>query len=226
MKGKSAPEEQTRKVDRPRLVKPETRERRDRVYSKVDKPWFDQRRADLGLSLRDLASLMSMDVATVSRLLDGKRRWTVEMAAAMARHLGVSSEEIMRRAGADVRGTLEQAVPVVGWVDQSGRMQKGLPAGPGTVQAAPGVSGEGVGALRVIGGSCDGWVLYVRDAEGVAPDGVGRLCLATTREGQRLVGWLKRGYTEGYWRIGPFGEGGEEKEAQLLAASPVLWIRP
>lgn len=65
----------------------------------IDTRWFKDRLADRRLSQRQLAKRMGLDPAAVSLMLRGMRKLSAAEAADLARQLGVSTDEVLARAG-------------------------------------------------------------------------------------------------------------------------------
>lgn len=72
----------------------------------VDSRWFQSQLALNRLSQRRLAKLIGLDPSAVSLMFRGKRRMTAEEAAMVSRLLNVDVQEVMTRAGIDLRGVL------------------------------------------------------------------------------------------------------------------------
>lgn len=77
-----------------------------------------QLRAERGLTLAQVAGRASIDVSTLSRLESGKRRLALDHVPALARALGVSTDELLR-AGPQpdprVRGAVQRADGLTMW---------------------------------------------------------------------------------------------------------------
>lgn len=97
------------------------------VNPTIDSAWFQARLRDKNMSLSELARLLGVDKGTLSLRFNGKRHIRASFAADLARVLGQPYPEVMRRAGVDMRGTRAttnepQAVPLVGWIDGTGKV--------------------------------------------------------------------------------------------------------
>lgn len=191
----------------------------------VDKGWLKSRLEDLGMSMRDLSTLMGKNISGMSLIFDGHRGLRAAEAAEMARHLGVATEDLLRRFGADVRGTLKEGVPVRGWIAGDGLAHWGEAKGPGTVPAPPDAP-EGTWALRIQQGVMDGWLVYFGAEGGEPKAGVGQLCLVE-REGRagKALRWVRRGYEPGTFNLGEFTGQGDPEEARVSTAIPVLCLK-
>lgn len=217
------------KPDRPFLYQPD---RVRAIYTpkvrNVDKEWITERLQATGQSMRDLAAKMGKQVSGLSLIISGKRGIRAAEVVEMAKHLWVTPEELLPRLGADMSGMHKvDQVPVKGWVDAAGAVHEGGVRGSGTVKAPPDAAPD-LWALRVQGGPMEGWVLYIKPADGVTADAVGRLCLVKPMQpalGEMLLRWVRRGYEDGIWNLGGFSGQGQEEEARLVSASPVVWIK-
>ena len=196
-----------------------------KVVARVDKAWFVARLEDKGWSMRQLAEAMGLDVAALSRTFAGKRKMNAVDAGKIARILGEPVDAVLSHTGVDVRSSVPGMVAVHGWVDERGEVVLGHVQGPTSVAAPLGMP-DGVTVLRVQGGRNNGWVLFYRESAGVRPEAVGRLCVVRQADGPAVVGWLDAGYELGVWHLTPLGENGRGREiAELVSASPVLWIK-
>lgn len=202
--------------------------RRPRTKGNVNKAWFEARREEVQISLRQLATKIGMDVAALSRTFDGKRTLTAEEAGRIAHYLKVPVEAVLANAGVDVRGIQSGAIGIRGWVAPDGRVTFGPVRGPGAVVGPSGVQ-DGTVALRVQGGVWNGCVLFYREGQGVTPEAVGKLCVLAIKEerGELRVGWLIPGYEAGRWEILPLDRTDEPRGDAVVVemASPVMWIK-
>lgn len=193
----------------------------------VDTNWFKQRISDQLLSGRKLAKIMKMDASALSLMLNGKRSMSAAEAAELARHLLVPVEEVMRRAGIEMKKASGAGghVAVAGWVGADGVVHSAGALGPSAV-SFPTEAPAGLQALRAQGGGrMDGWVFVHRPGEGVPLEAVGRLCVVQlVGESEPRLAWVHRGYERGWWNLGSFDGSGELKAARLVSASPILWM--
>ena len=60
----------------------------------------------------------------------------------------------------------------------------------------------------------------------MGPEAVDRLCvvLAKDRLAPELV-WVKKGYDMGTWKLVPLIPTNQEREAGVVSASPILWMK-
>lgn len=195
----------------------------------INTAWFKGQLADKQINQRAIASSLSLDPASVSLMLRGKRRLQLDEAAALANLLGVPLDDVLFHAGIDPEAGAKSSTPIVGVVDQDGEITMKRPEGPRRVPAPQGLPGDAV-ALRYEGeGAMDGWVLFYVPKDAVEPDAIGRLCviqLAPCGKGARYVRVLKRGYSRGCWTLVGMrpGEGAIEN-VELASAVPVVWIK-
>ena len=205
----------------------------------IDKAWFRQKLSEKGSSQVRLAKVLDIDPAGISLMLNGKRAMKAHEAAAIARFLGVTVEEVVAKAGSDVvllggRGGVGAggpgAVPVAGHVGEDGRvtMVEGEPASRAV--AAADLPGDAI-ALRVRSAGTsfylyDGWTFYAAPRQGeIAPDIVGRLCLVRLRDGTWMVRFAQRGYSPGFFTLVSFS-GEILEDAAVDTAAAILWCRP
>ena len=172
----------------------------------TDPDWFKARCDDRRISQSQLARLMGMDKSSLSLLLHGKRRMTIDYAADIARLLGVGVLDVMERAGARLDGAMPSAggtVPVTGWIDASGRARAlnardavgwrvslpGVPAGSEACQCR--TAGSGAEAV-------DGWLVVTAPAAAVSPEALhGKAFIIETQDKRRLLRGVRPGYAPG-----------------------------
>jgi DNA-binding Xre family transcriptional regulator len=70
----------------------------------IDTKWFKNRLLDRQVSQRQLARRIGLDPAAVSLMLRGQRRMQLSEAAAIARELGCSLNDVLEHAGIEVGG--------------------------------------------------------------------------------------------------------------------------
>lgn len=196
------------------------------VPAQVDKAWFVAQMADKKLTFRRASKLLAMPAASFTRFLQGKRRLLLDEAADFARILGVSYEEVVARAGVALPGELTDPVAVDGVVTASGLVGSIGREGARHVQR-PTNSPPGTVALRATapGHPTDGWLFFYVPGARVEPEAVGRLCIAMTSGGKRMVRVLGRGVVRGTWSLVPLWTDGEPVETVLAWATPVIGIR-
>lgn len=218
--------------DAPVEVKDELRRVREstwvprQVLYDVDNRWFKNKLADQGKSIRDVATAIKMDATALSLTLLGKRKMSVAEAGKIADQLGEPVDEVMRRAGVEIMVGRAGTVFLVGSVDLDSDVSFGGVMGPPSVVSPE--PGSELKAIRVhADGPFDGWVLFYKEARGMAPEAVDRLCIVTTKEapGSARVGWVRKAYEMGKWTFAPLVPGNPEKVCQIVTASPILWMK-
>jgi transcriptional regulator with XRE-family HTH domain len=194
-----------------------------------DRAWFQNRLKAVEVSQRQLAKHLGIDPASVTQTFKGERELKIEEAKKIAEVLKVGMNEVLRRAGIDVKDDIHMT-PVVGYMDGRGEVTfvahgsedrvvgpADLPADAIAIQARTAMSKMA---------SLDRWILFLSMAK-EQPDALaGRLCLAGCRDGSMIVAHIQRGYKSGLFNL-HIGVGTEMREnVDLLWASPVLWLKP
>lgn len=184
--------------------------------AKVDKIWFQDRIRDRKLSQRRLAFLMDMDPAAMSLMLSGRRRMSTEETNIMARHLGVSVQEVMEHAG--IRPHKIKTVPAKFGVSGGGvlkRLKK-----QEKLEAPDGVP-------NCIGIVCDDksspyykWELYYVERKAVGADCIGYLCVVDDKH----IGRVHPGNKRGVYNL-VYIDGTTVEDLDILNASPVILIK-
>lgn len=90
--------------------------------SEVNKKWFQDAFADRRTSQNAFAKKIGMDTASLSLLLDGKREFTLDKAARIARGLGVSLDDVLVHTGIDISTNHGRHVPILGFIDGESRV--------------------------------------------------------------------------------------------------------
>lgn len=200
-----------------------------RIRRGVNKQYFQNLLKDQQLSQRQLAKLMHRDQSAIVRGFSGKRVFTTEETADLARILNVPIEDILRNLDVDVpqmRSTKGGTVAVTGQV-LAGKIEFGRPAGPRAVAAPPNETGLGLQALRYTDeGPLEGSYLYYRPTTGVAPQSIGRLCVCVVSGGETVLATPRPSSVqrEVYTLRDVLGRIFLE-DAWLESASPVVWIK-
>lgn len=78
---------------------------------KIDTNWFKNRLRDIEMSQKEFARQMGMDPAAISLALRAKRKILITEAVSMAKILRVSVDEVLERAGLDLRGVGREVEP-------------------------------------------------------------------------------------------------------------------
>lgn len=193
----------------------------------VNKRYFQHRLQDLGLKQTELAKLMELNPSDVSRSFSGKRRFTSHETAKLARILRVPLEDVLVNLAVDIPTSEGNRVAVVGEVTTLGEVRFGQPAGPRAVEAPLKEAAAGLQALRYSGGGAfEGAYVYYREAKGLTPDAIGRLCVCFMGDGKLLLGTPKAGTRRDVYNVYSITGDLLRGDTWLLAASPVVWIKP
>lgn len=186
--------------------------------------------------MTQLARLLGVDKGTMSLRLSGKRHIRASFAADLARVLGQPYQEVMKRAGVDMRGTRTNsnepiAVAMVGSIDGTGKVNiidwksterefevnGSFPADSVCLQYRT------TGTQNDI---YDGWLAIIsppRKPEDA--DMLDRYCIVGLKGGAIYQRVVRRGYTSGmYTLIAPPADPIHDAEIEWF--SPVLAIMP
>lgn len=77
----------------------------------MDDKWFKEQQKKAGVTAEDIARKMGRDRSSVSHIYTGKRKMSLEWAQAFAETLGVSIDEVLKRAGALDEKPAQQLAP-------------------------------------------------------------------------------------------------------------------
>lgn len=194
--------------------------------------WFKNRMADKRISQTKLSKLLDMDKSSLSLLLHGKRKMTVDKAADIARILGASVSDVMKNSGVRVDGVdagPEMRLPVLGWLDAEGIVHKDSRSARVNISMERTPPNSSVVQWRTAHTRMDildGWFVVV-GPQSNPEDGAsqGKAGLVQTKDGEIALRAVKRGYEPGSYRL--FGIDIEPiAEAELEWFRPVLMMRP
>lgn len=188
--------------------------------------WFKGKLSDLKLSQRELADKLSIDPAGVSLMLRGRRKIRIEEAGVIAKILSVPVEDVLRHAGVETEVIHDHMTPVVGWIDIDGKIHAEGVEGAKHVARPAELDFTGQALRYQCDGSMDGALVYFHPGEGIEPSSIGRMAVVETKDGQRLLRTIKRGYDRGMFSATTLG--GNSKmpdQLALVSAYPVQWLR-
>lgn len=192
----------------------------------IDKAWFQEKLAAKKLSQRKLAKVLDLDPSTITVMLNGNRKMTMDEARAIAGQLTLPVTEIMRRAGIDVRDDIKK-VPIGGHINKDAWVTL-LPKGTHDMIEAPAdVPATGFALqVRAPGGPHDGWMLFVDGSHREPQDMVGKSCIVALHDGRMLSAVPLRGYKVGTYNLIIQPHASVLENQSVSWCSPVLWIKP
>lgn len=192
----------------------------------IDQNWFKDKLKSVGISQRQLAKKMDLDPASVSYMLSGKRRMTMEEARAIAAHLLLPVTEVMRQAGIEVTDDVRK-VPIAGYIGQHAMVTL-LPKGTHDAVNAPAdvPSGSFVLQMRMINNPQDGWLYFVDGAQGKPEESLDKLCLVTFKDGGLIMAIVRRGYKKDLFNLLVIGDNSVLENREVVCAARALWIQP
>jgi DNA-binding XRE family transcriptional regulator len=176
--------------------------------SAINKAWFQEQLARIGMSQRQLAKRIDLDPAAISYMFAGKRAMSMDEAKAIAGQLLLPVTEVMRQAGIEVLDDVRK-VPIAGYIGP-GSIVTLLPKGTHDTAIAPPDVPSGSFAIQV---------RMVQSMD--------RLCLVAVDDGRLLQGIVRRGYKRELYNLVLSPDSGPVLENQKIAwAARVLWIQP
>lgn len=194
----------------------------------IDQNWFKEKLKSVGISQRQLAKKMELDPASISYMLSGKRRMTMEEARAIAAHLLLPVTEVMRQAGIEVLDDVRK-IPVAGYIG-NGAMVHLLPSGTHDMVIAPHDVPAGSFALqvRIVNDPRDGWLNFVSGIQSDPFNCIDKVCMIALKDGGLIHGVLKRGYKKDLYNLIIFLDGNQHvlENREVAWAARILWIQP
>jgi transcriptional regulator with XRE-family HTH domain len=192
----------------------------------INTQWFKGKLADLNLSQSEFADKLSIDPAGVSLMLRGRRKIRIDEAGVIAKILSVPVEDILRHAGVETEVIQDHMTPVVGWLDVDGKVHSEGVEGAKFVPRPAELDFTGQALRYQCDGALDGALVYFHPGEGVEPTSIGRLAIVETKDGQRLLRTIKRGYDRGVFSATTLGSNSKTPDQlALVSAYPVQWMR-
>lgn len=198
------------------------------MANKINTKWFKDSIKDRGKSQADLATFLELDTSAVSLILNGRRKLQLDVAEQIARFINKPTEEVLRQAGlqsiretADT-GAGERRIQITGAIDLDGKVRFSAPTGASA--PAPGNADPDTVAVRMEGGFAPGAAILFVPSKQVEADAIGRLSAVTLQDGSTVLGIPTAGYDRGHFNVSLPRSNMEN--AQITAATPVLWIRP
>jgi len=194
---------------------------------KFNSEWFKKQLAANGISLRELARKMELDASSVSLMLRGHRKMTMQEAKELSGHLGHKMSEIMRNAG--IENTDDAArLLITMYVDENGFV-KNLPklGGNKTSVFAPADIPKGASAfqIRATGAFCDAWIGFVLPVLELPETWVGRFGLCTLSSNEHVLGTVTRGYMPRTYTLTPV-IGKTLTDQKITEVALVPWLKP
>lgn len=194
--------------------------------SNVNKPYFLDLMQGRRLSLRGLAKKMNMQHSQLSLTLSGQRKMTLDEAAQLSQIFGVPIHEIVGNTGVVVRPVSGRRVSVMGFVGRDGIVTVNPPE---TIERtdAPANMPDDCVAIQCRTADTplswmDGFVMFSKKPDGLAPDATGRFSLVKIQNGPVVAATVKRGYREGTYNL----SGPHQSENELLDwATPFVLAR-
>ena len=190
--------------------------------SSVNTQWFKDRLEESNISQRKLAAMIGVDQASVSLMFHGKRRISMAEAASISTILGVALEDIFFHAGMP-KPVESNVIPLSNIVAGNGAVQE--PRSKSATVPLPRDLPPTAQALRLEDPLSwyDGWVFYVVPKDNVPPEAIGRMCVVETLEREQILGFVRKGYTQGCFTLAKLDDT-VDTDIRLHSASPVLWI--
>lgn len=196
------------------------------VAQKVNTKWFRERLAERDMSIRRLAKHLELDPSAVSLMLRGMRTMTADEANRISGLLTIPVTEVLAQAGIPIEEDA-RSMAVRASIDARSVLHPITAKSARRVTAPRDVPAAGL-AMQVRAAELlqDGWVLFAGAFDARVQAMIDRLAVLELRGAGRVVGTVKRGYSDERFNIVPWLGGPSVEDAEALSAAPVLWIRP
>ena len=200
------------------------RVRRKMSAPPADVVWFEERFEALGLTRAVLDRELGYYENYIGRIFSGQRKASIADAVFLAKRLKVPVQTIVRRLG---YALADATVPVIGRVNEHGRIVSILPAHQAQVPFPPGMETETVAVVVETAQTAlavyDGQILYYTPSKIVRPDAFGRLSVIECADHSApIVGILDRARV-GRGRVVILGGTETLESEQIVSATPIRW---
>jgi transcriptional regulator with XRE-family HTH domain len=201
----------------------------------IDDQFFRDALRAADKSQREMARFMGLDPAAITLMLQGRRAMQLSEAQQIADFLGVAIEDVLRHAGLhlsnDETGSATArplTVPLIGTIGGSGEIKLDAKSTGKSVDAPAKLPPEAA-ALRATEDVfapvvMRGALLYFKPSNVVEPSAIGRL--AVVRLGNRSIKLRHVAPGFDFDRFTLTDQQGSQENVGLMAATPVLWIKP
>ena len=198
------------------------------MSSVINQEWFQDRLKAIKLSQRQLAKKMSIDPASMSNMLAGKRAMSMGEAKAIAEHILVPVTEVMRQAGIEVVDDVRKTA-IAGYVAKQGIITL-LPNGTHDTVVAPADCPANTFALqlRAVNSIRDGWLFFVSGTQQPPQDALDKLCVLSLKDGRMMLAVLRRGYKRDLYNLIVLADDNDDvlENKEVAWAARVLWVQP
>jgi transcriptional regulator with XRE-family HTH domain len=201
----------------------------------IDDQFFRDALRAADKSQREMARFMGLDPAAITLMLQGRRAMQLSEAQQIADFLGVAIEDVLRHAGLQLSGdgagngaSRPLTVPLIGTIGASGEIKLDAKAGGKSVDA-PAKLPPDAAALRATEDVfapvvMRGALLYFKPSNVVEPSAIGRLAVVRLGNRSTKLRHVAPGFD--FDRFTLTDQDGSQENVGLIAATPVLWIKP
>lgn len=202
----------------------------------INKSWFVTALRDAERTQADLAGLLEISPSQISKLFKGERRVQLDEVVAIANFLHKPIREVLINLGVPLddsvggAGASTKQIPIIGKIELDGTLTIDLKKTDHRKVDAPGRVPPGTAAVVVPASVADSalsiaglYFFVIPDA--IDPGAIGRLAVVRQQRGPWLLRTVRPGLEPGkYDLVG--GPNGTEENQQIIAAGPILLIRP
>lgn len=170
----------------------------------VNKRFFMDTMKDRRVSLREVAKLIDVWPAALSRSLDGKRKMQIPEAVRLAQVLSVPLAEVLKNAGIQEAQVVGRRCNIIGHLTAAGVVER-VPVGVIERTSIPDCVPDNVVAVQAHTAEtnasyCDGWITFFSEPQHPATL-VGHFVLVELDDGTMKSGALRRGYETGTYNL-------------------------
>lgn len=192
--------------------------------------WFKARLESRGLSARQFAKTIKVDQSILSKIMNGTRQLSFDIAASISKGLEIPLEEVLQLSGLDVPEVVShRSLTIEGWLDGDMIAHWEAPKGPRTAPCHFPEKDIQVLRFQTAGSKFDmfdGALVYFKPSNKVIPDSIGKLCLV------RIVGQketrlraVRKGYGSDKYNLTAMNGELMEENVAIESTSPVVWLK-
>lgn len=196
---------------------------------KPDAKWFQAKFALSGLTQRKVAKALGLVAPAISKVLRGKRKFTLEEATEVARLISEPLEVVLERLGISSEGAEGKAtMRVSGWIDANFKIhleKRGTVVAPRPARSSPKIQCLRFKTVHTPLEGMDGALVYFEPIRGVSSSNVGRMCVVKTEAGEVYFATPRPvSGTRDYSLLRMDGSVMEFR-VKITCASPVVWMK-
>lgn len=205
----------------------EKKTKRAEIMKKINRGFFIDRLADLGMTQRGLAKALDIDSGALSNMLHGRRKMMPAEAVKIAEVLKIQLDDVLAAAG--VVMTVPKGLRVHLCVDELSNVKVYPGSDLGFEVSNPGVPTDSlIVQVRNRLSPLDGWLMFFTGTPSSADVNLNHVCMVETAHGSSLVATLIKGYRSNTYNLISFvgNDRPIREDIEINRVHPLLLIKP